>query len=159
VTPDAASDRILASTGDACFVVIFTMDEADVRTVLTHPSTMIGSDGVPTGGKPHPRLYGCFPRVLGTYVREQGVIDLSTAIHRMTGMPAAKFRLIDRGAVRPGAFADLVVFDPATIGDVATYADPRRFPAGIRAVYVNGTAVARDGAHTGARPGRALRRG
>jgi N-acyl-D-amino-acid deacylase len=159
VTPDAASDRILAGTGDACFVVIFTMDEADVRTVLAHPSTMIGSDGVPTGGKPHPRLYGCFPRVLGTYVREQGIIDLPTAIHRMTGMPAAKFRLTDRGAVRPGAFADLVVFDPAAIGDVATYADPRRFPAGIRAVYVNGTAVARDGAHTGARPGRALRRG
>ena len=77
----------------------------------------------------------------------------------MTGMPAAKFRLTDRGAVRAGAFADLVMFDPATIADVATYDDPRRFPAGIRAVYVNGTAVARDGAHTHARPGRALRRG
>jgi N-acyl-D-amino-acid deacylase len=159
VTADVASDRVLAGEGDACFVVIFTMDEADVKTVLAHPSTMIGSDGVPAGGKPHPRLYGCFPRVLGTYVREQGVIDLATAIHRMTGMPATKFRLTDRGAVRAGAFADLVIFDPATIADVATYDDPRRFPAGIRAVYVNGTAVARDGAHTHARPGRALRRG
>jgi N-acyl-D-amino-acid deacylase len=159
VAADAACDRVLDGEGDACFVVVFMMDEADVRTVLAHPSTMIGSDGVPAGGKPHPRLYGCFPRVLGTYVREQRVIDLPTAIHRMTGMPAAKFRLADRGAVRAGAFADLVVFDPATIADLATYDDPRRHPAGIRAVYVNGTAVARDGAHTHARPGRALRRG
>jgi N-acyl-D-amino-acid deacylase len=77
----------------------------------------------------------------------------------MTGLPAAKFGFVDRGAVRSGAFADLVVFDPATIADVATYDDPCRFPAGIRAVFVNGTAVARDGEHTGARPGRALRRG
>jgi N-acyl-D-aspartate/D-glutamate deacylase len=134
------------------------MDEADVRTVMAHPTTMIGSDGVPAGGKPHPRLYGCFPRVLGHYVREAKVLDLATAIHRMTGMPAAKFRLADRGVVRPGAFADLVVFDPARIADVATYEDPCRFPAGVTAVYVNGVAVARDGVHTGARPGRALRR-
>src|SRR5204863_8717393 len=97
--------------------------------------------------------------VLGQYVREARVLDLPTAIHRMTGMPAKKFQLADRGAVRPGAFADLVVFDPATIADVATYEEPRRFPTGIRAVYVNGVQVARDGAHTGTRPGRALRRG
>jgi N-acyl-D-amino-acid deacylase len=77
----------------------------------------------------------------------------------MTGMPAVKFKLVDRGAIRPRAFADLVVFDPARIRDTATYDDPRRFPDGIRAVYVNGAAVARDGEHTGARPGRALRRG
>jgi N-acyl-D-amino-acid deacylase len=135
------------------------MDEADVKTVLAHPSTMIGSDGVPAGGKPHPRLYGCFARVLGRYVREEKVLDLATAIHRMTGMAARKFQLADRGMVRPGAFADLVVFDPARIDDVATYESPRQAPTGIRAVYVNGVAVARDGAHTGARPGRALRRG
>jgi N-acyl-D-amino-acid deacylase len=159
VSAEQASERVLAGEGEACFVVIFTMDEADVRTVLAHPTTMIGSDGVPAGGKPHPRLYGCFARILGHYVREHRVLDLATAIHRMTGMPAAKFRLVDRGAVRPGAFADLVVFDPARIDDVATYADPCRFPTGIRAVYVNGTAVARDGRHTGARPGRACRRG
>jgi N-acyl-D-amino-acid deacylase len=115
--------------------------------------------GVPTGGRPHPRLYGCFARVLGRYVREERVLDLATALHRMTGMPAAKFGLRDRGAVREGAFADLVVFDPARIDDVATYGEPRRPPAGVRAVYVNGIAVARDGDHTGARPGRALRRG
>jgi len=154
-----AARRAAEAEGEACFVVVFMMDEADVRTVMAHPTTMIGSDGVPTGGKPHPRLYGCFPRVLGRYVREERVLDLPTAIHRMTGMPAAKFKLAGRGVIMPGAFADLVVFDPARIGDTATYEDPRRFPDGIRAVYVNGTAVARDGAHTGARPGRALHRG
>lgn len=159
VEPEEAAERIVREEGEACFVVVFTMSEDDVRTVLAHPTTMIGSDGVPSGGKPHPRLYGCFARVLGHYVREARVLDLATAIHRMTGMPAAKFQLAGRGLVRAGAFADLVVFDPATVADVATYADPRRFPAGIRAVYVNGVAVARDGAHTGARPGRALRRG
>lgn len=159
VAVDAAADRVVVAEGEACFVVTFTMDEADVRTVMAHPTTMIGSDGVPSGGKPHPRLYGCFARVLGTYVREQGVLDLATAIHRMTGMPAAKFQLVDRGVLRPGAFADLVVFDPGRIADVATYAEPRRFPDGIRAVYVNGVAVRLDDTHTGARPGRALRRG
>jgi N-acyl-D-amino-acid deacylase len=154
-----AAQRLLAEEGEALFVVLFTMDEADVRTVMAHPTTMIGSDGVPAGTKPHPRLYGTFPRVLGRYVRDEGVLDLPTAIHRMTGMPAAKFRLVDRGAVRPGAYADLVVFDPDRVADVATYEDPCRFPAGIRAVFVNGVAVARDGHHTGARPGRALKRG
>jgi N-acyl-D-aspartate/D-glutamate deacylase len=156
--PDA-SERLLREEGEACFVIIFTMDEADVRTVLAHPTTMIGSDGVPAGSKPHPRLYGCFPRILGHYVREERVLDLRTAIHRMTGMPAAKFQLAGRGVVRPGAFADLVVFDPARIADVATYEEPRRFPEGIRAVYVNGVTAARNGAPTEARPGRALRRG
>jgi len=155
----AAARRIVEDEGEACFVVIFTMAEADVKTVLAHPSTMIGSDGVPAGGKPHPRLYGCFARVLGRYVRDEKVLDLPTAIHRMTGMSARKFQLVDRGVVRAGAFADLVVFDPARIDDVATYESPRQAPTGIRAVYVNGVAVARDGAHTGARPGRPLRRG
>jgi len=160
VSDEEAARRVVEAEGEACFVVVFTMDEADVRTIMAHPTSMIGSDGVPAAGsKPHPRLYGCFPRVLGHYVRDQAVLDLATAIHRMTGMPAAKFRLADRGVIRPGAFADLVVFDPARIRDTATYDDPRCFPEGIRAVYVNGVAVARDGAHTGARPGRSLRRG
>lgn len=157
-TEDAAA-RVVGEEGDACFVVLFTMDEADVRTVLAHPTTMIGSDGVPAAGsKPHPRLYGCFPRVLGHYARDERVLDLPTAVHKMTGMPAARFGLADRGVIRPGAFADLVVFDPARIRDTATYDDPCRFPEGIAAVYVNGTAVARDGAQTDARPGRVLRR-
>jgi N-acyl-D-amino-acid deacylase len=160
LSDEEAAQRVFEAEGQACFVVVFTMNEADVRMVMAHPTTMIGSDGVPAAGsKPHPRLYGCFPRVLGHYTRDEGVLDLATAIHRMTGMPAAKFRLADRGVVRPGAFADLVVFDPARIRDTATYDDPRRFPEGIRAVYVNGRAVARDSVHTGARPGRAVRRG
>jgi N-acyl-D-aspartate/D-glutamate deacylase len=159
VDVETAAQRVADAEGEACFVVVFTMDERDVRAVLAHPATMIGSDGVPSGGNPHPRLYGCFARVLGHYVREERVLDLPTAIHRMTGMPAAKFQLLDRGTVRPGAFADLVLFDPARIDDVATYSEPRQSPSGIHEVYVNGVAVARDGYHTGARPGRALRRG
>jgi N-acyl-D-amino-acid deacylase len=156
---EAAADRIVDQEGLGCFVVVFSMDEADVKTVLAHPTTMIGSDGIPAGSKPHPRLYGTFPRVLGHYVREERVLDLATAVHRMTGMPAAKFQLAGRGAVRAGAFADLVVFDPATIADTATYDEPRQYAAGIKAVFVNGVQVARDGEHTHARPGRALRRG
>ncbi|TML41875.1 MAG: D-aminoacylase, partial [Actinobacteria bacterium] len=119
-----------------------------------------GSDGIPTfGGKPHPRLYGTFARVLGHYARDEAVLTLEAAVHRMTGMPAAKFGLRGRGVIEPGAWADLVLFDPATIADVATYESPRRHPSGIRCVWVNGTAVVRDGVHTGERPGRALRRG
>jgi N-acyl-D-amino-acid deacylase len=160
LSDEDAARQVVEAEGEACFVVVFSMDEADVRTVMAHPTTMIGSDGVPAAGsKPHPRLYGCFPRVLGHYTRDERVLDLPTAIHRMTGMPAAKFQLVDRGAIRESALADLVVFDPARIRDTATYEDPRRFPDGIRAVFVNGVAVARDGAHTGARPGRAVRRG
>ncbi|MEN8185028.1 MAG: amidohydrolase family protein, partial [Myxococcota bacterium] len=140
-------------------IVMHSMNEEDVRTVMRHPSTMIGSDGIPTlGGKPHPRLYGTFARVLGRYARDHGVLPLAEAVHRMTGLPAAKFGLADRGAVREGAFADLVLFDPDTVIDVGTYEDPNHPPVGIAHVLVNGVAVVRDGAHTGARPGRALRR-
>jgi N-acyl-D-amino-acid deacylase len=139
-------------------VVLDLMSEDDVRLVMTHPSTMIGSDGLAMGGKPHPRLYGTFPRVIGHYARAGGLMSLEDAIHRMTGMAAEKFHLRDRGVVREGAFADLVIFDAKEILDTGTYADPRRYPAGIRQVFVNGTAVVRDGAHRGSRPGRALRR-
>ena len=156
---EQAAQRLLDEEGEALFVVLFSMDEADVRTVMAHPTTMIGSDGVPAGSKPHPRLYGCFARVLGRYTRDEGVLDLPTAIHKMTGMPATKFRLADRGVLRPGAFADIVVFDPATVDDIATYAEPRQYPRGINAVYVNGVAVRRGERHTGARPGRGVRRG
>jgi N-acyl-D-aspartate/D-glutamate deacylase len=126
---------------------------------MRHPTTMIGSDGLPTlHGKPHPRLYGTFARVLGHYARDLGLMPLEEAVHRMTGFPAAKFGLVDRGVIREGSAADLVVFDPRRIADVASYADPHHPPAGIEHVLVDGTAVVRGGAHTGARPGRALRR-
>jgi len=157
--PMSAARRIVEEEGNGAIAVFESMDETDVRTVMSHPTTMIGSDGLAMGSKPHPRLYGCFPRVLGRYARDLGLLKLEEAIHRMTGMPAGKFRLTGRGIVRVGAFADLVVFDPATIIDTATYDDPRRYPKGIVHVFVNGTAVVSDGKHNGARPGRALRRG
>lgn len=159
VAPLAAAQRVLDAEGMNAAVVIHNMSEDDVRTVLRHPSTMIGSDGLPMlHGKPHPRLYGTFARVLGTYVREQAVLPLEEALHRMTGLSAERFGLEGRGRLEVGAFADLVLFDPAAIADVATYADPHHPPVGIARVFVNGTEVVRDGAHTGARPGRALRR-
>ena len=152
---EEAARRVVDEEGTSATVVVHLMDEGDVQTVLKHPSTMIGSDGLPTlKGKPHPRLYGTFPRVLGRYVRELKLLSLEEAIHRMTGLPARKFGLSDRGIVREGAFADLVIFDPPVIEDMATYEDPHRPPAGIAHVFVNGVEVARDGQHTGARPGR-----
>jgi N-acyl-D-amino-acid deacylase len=141
-------------------VVMHTMDENDVRTVMSHPTTMIGSDGIPTlDGKPHPRLYGTFARVIGHYARDLGLFPLEDAIHRMTGLSARKFGLTDRGELRAGAFADLVLFDPAAIIDRGTFEDPNQYPGGIVRVFVNGTEVVRDDEHTGARPGRVLRRG
>ena len=154
----AAAERVCELV-PATTAVLHSMNEDDVRTVMRHPSTMIGSDGIPTlPGKPHPRLWGTFARVLGRYARDLGLFPLEEAVRRMTGFPARKFGLRDRGEVRPGAFADLVLFDPAQIIDVGTYEDPNHPPAGIPHVFVNGTRVVRDSAHTGARPGRALRR-
>ncbi len=149
--------RVLAED-PAVWVIVRMMNEDDVRTVLRHPTTLIGSDGIPTGGKPHPRLWGTFPRVIGHYARDEGVLSMEEAVHRMTGASAKRFGLRDRGLLRPGGFGDVVVFDPARIIDCATPDDPCRPPAGILHVFVNGTEVVRDGAHTGARPGRALRR-
>jgi N-acyl-D-amino-acid deacylase len=157
--PRDAAKMVVDVEGYGAIVIIHSMDEADVRTVMAHPTTMIGSDGIPTlTGKPHPRLYGTFAKVLGYYARDEHVLSLDQAVHRMTGMPAAKFGLADRGNINEGAWADLVLFDPAAIDDIATYESPRRHPSGIRSVWVNGTAVMHEGHHTGERPGRALRR-
>jgi N-acyl-D-amino-acid deacylase len=154
----SAAEHVIARAPGVT-AVMHTMNEDDVRTVMRHPSTMIGSDGIPTlPGKPHPRLWGTFARVLGRYARDLGLFPIEEAVHRMTGLPAQKFGLRDRGVIRAGAFADLVVFDPARILDVGTYEDPNRAPAGIHHVFVNGTRVVRDGTHTGERPGRTLRR-
>lgn len=152
------ADRIVASESVGALVVLDMMDEDDVCLVMAHPTTMIGSDGVPGGSRPHPRLHHTFPRVLARYVREKGVLDLPTAIHRMTGMPAARFGLADRGVLRTGAFADMVLFDAATIADTGTYDNPMTVPDGIDGVWVNGRRVAADGVHSGDRPGRTLRR-
>ena len=134
--------------------------EDDLQTFMRHPNTMFGSDaGVREFGKdmPHPRGYGNHARVLGRYVRELGLLRLEDAIRKMTSLPAAAFRLEDRGMLRPGAWADVVVFDPQTISDHATYENPHQYATGIRCVIVNGVPVVRDDAATGAKPGRPLR--
>ena len=152
------ADRIVEAEGRRCFVVIDSMDETDVRTVMAHPAVMTGSDGVPGGSRPHPRLHHTYPRVLGRYSREEGLLELADAVHRMTGMPAARFGFADRGVIRAGAYADLVLFDTEKIIYTGTYTDPTTVPQGIVGVWVNGEQVVRDGAVTGARPGRVVRR-
>lgn len=156
---EEAAKRLVQEEDGNVIAIAFMMDEADVRTVMRHPSTMIGTDGIGWGSRPHPRHFGSYPRILGHYVREEGVLTLEDAVHKSSGMPAAKFALTDRGAIREGAFADLVLFDPETVAEVSTYEDPRRAPDGMPFVFVNGQAVVRDGEHTHARAGRALRRG
>ncbi len=137
--------------------VYFSMAEEDVRRVLQFPLTMVGSDGLPHDVRPHPRLWGTFPRVLGHYVRDVGLFGLPEALRRMTSLPAARFGLAGRGVLREGAFADMVLFDPATVADLADFAEPARASAGIRSVWVNGVEACRDGVTTGARGGRVLR--
>jgi len=138
--------------------IYFSMDEADVERILAHPETMIGSDGLPHDAFPHPRLWGAFPRVLGHYARTRGLFSLEQAVHKMTGLPADRFRLPQRGRIAPGMHADLVVFDPARIADAATYAQPTTPAGGIDAVYVNGTLAWHQGRGTGARCGQLIRR-
>jgi N-acyl-D-amino-acid deacylase len=153
-----AAEQVMAQAPGTT-AIIHMMDEADVQRVLRHPSTMIGSDGIPTlDGRPHPRLYNTFARVLGHYARDLGVLDMADAVYRMTGFAASKFGLIDRGVVREGAYADLVLFNPATVIDRGSFATPNRYPDGIVDVFVNGMAVIRNACPTAARPGRVLRR-
>jgi N-acyl-D-amino-acid deacylase len=137
--------------------IFFMMDEEDVRRILAFPNTMIGSDGLPSDAHPHPRLWGTFPRVLGHYVRDVKLFTLEEAVRKMTSLPAACFGLKDRGILKAGNYADLVIFDPDTITDSATFDDPICPAQGIEQVMVNGRIVWKDGEHTGNRPGRALR--
>jgi N-acyl-D-amino-acid deacylase len=140
-------------------MVYHSMDDRDVERILRFPYTMVASDaGViePGRGVPHPRGYGSNARVLGRYVRERHAVSLEEAIRKMTSLPAQRFRLSERGLVRPGMWADLVVFDPARVADVATYEKPHAPSTGFRFVLVNGTVVVEDGRHTGARPGAVL---
>ena len=126
---------------------------------MVHPVGMIGTDSTFLGEKPSPRTYGSYPRVLGQFVRDEALLSLEEAIRKMTSAPAARLGLRDRGVIRDGAVADLVVFDPATVRATATYDQPRSYPIGIEHVIVAGTLVVADGVHTGATPGRALRHG
>ena len=141
------------------------MEEQDVRTFVACPWVLVGSDGRAAGPGgpladelPHPRSYGTFPRILGHYTRELGLLTLPQAVHKMTGAPAAALGLTDRGVLRTGAVADVTVFDPAVVADRATFDEPRRYPVGVAHVIVHGTAVVTDGVHSGALPGRVLRR-
>ncbi|GAB3625215.1 D-aminoacylase [Pandoraea terrae] len=135
------------------------MNEDDVRRILRHPATVVGSDGLPNDPLPHPRLWGAFPRVLGRYSREQQLFPLAEAVHKMTGLSAARFGLTDRGLVKEGYWADLVLFDPDTVADAATFTDPMQPAHGIRAVWVNGVLSYRDKTPMPARAGRFLKRG
>ena len=130
-----------------------------LRQFVTHPVGMVGTDSTFIGAKPSPRTYGSFPRILGQFVRDEGLLSLEEAIHKMTGAAAARLGLKQRGTIRDGAYADLVVFDPALVRSNATYDEPCRFPSGIDHVIVNGTLVVDGGAHTGAFPGRGIRLG
>lgn len=133
-------------------------DESNVRAIMRHPRHLVGSDGLLVGGRPHPRAWGTFPHYLGHYVREEGVLGLEECVARMTGRPAARLGLTDRGVLRVGAVADLVLFDPATVAAGATFDDPRRQAVGVPHVFLDGTAVVADGQRTDALPGRSLRR-
>ena len=159
---DAAIELIVAEGGRGS-IILFQLDEADLRRALVHPQVMIGSDGSSLAvegemgtGKPHPRSYGTFPRVLGRYAREEGVLSLEQAIAKMTALPARRLKLADRGVLAAGARADVVLFDPARVADLATYEEPHRYPAGVPHVLVNGRVVIDGGAHTGALPGEVL---
>jgi N-acyl-D-amino-acid deacylase len=136
--------------------IYHAMNEEDVIRILTHPISMIETDGDPVSygqGFPHPRSYGAFPRVLARYVRELGVLTLEEAIRKMTSMPADQYNQFERGRIVEGAYADLVIFDADTVQDEATYVDPHRYPSGIPHVIINGEFVVRSGALTGERPG------
>ncbi len=156
--------RLIVEDRNRAGMVAFGMSEENVARKLAHPLSIVCSDGgafAPYGplseGAPHPRAYGTFPRVLGHFCRELRTLPLETAIHKMTLLPASRLRLAGRGRIAPGAFADLVAFDPDRVADGATFSDPHQYPAGIPHVWVNGRAVIRDGEQTGELPGRAVR--
>jgi N-acyl-D-amino-acid deacylase len=165
VPPGEAAIEVLRQAKGDADMVLFMMSEENVALGLERLWVMIGSDGEGRAaqgpyatGKPHPRNYGTCPRLLGHYVRDRGLLSLPEAIRKMTSLPASKLGLRDRGRLEPGAVADVVVFDPATVADTATFAEPHRYPRGIPWVLVNGEPVIAGGQHTGSRPGRVLAR-
>jgi N-acyl-D-amino-acid deacylase len=144
--------------------IYFIMSEDNVRRQLQLPWVSFGSDegsfapeGVFLKSNPHPRAYGNVARLLGKYVREERLVPLEAAIHRLSGLPAANLKLDRRGALKPGHFADIVVFDPATVQDHATFEQPQQYATSVRDVFVNGTQVLSKGEHTGAKPGQVVR--
>lgn len=156
--PVAALIHVLLTEQLKATMIVHQMHEDDLIVALGHPNTMIGSDGLPPGmgGKPHPRTYGTFPRILARFSRELGTLTLPEAVRRMTALPAATFGLADRGVIAPGAAADIVLFDAASVRDTATWEDSTSLPVGIPWVILNGHPVVRGGAYMGPRSGRRL---
>jgi N-acyl-D-amino-acid deacylase len=142
----------------AVAMIMFTMAEEDVRTVMCHPATMIGTDGIWSHGKPHPRIYGSYPRILGTYVRQERLLSLEEAVRKMTSFPAQKFGLWKKGIVREGMDADLVVFNPDTIAERSTFQDPHQYPAGLPYVMLNGQVVVDQDRYTGKLAGQVVKK-
>jgi len=140
----------------AVSMVDFWGREEDVATVMKHEAHMVGTDGL-LGGRPHPRVYGTYPRILGKFVREDGILPLREALRKMTAFPAQRLGLQDRGMIREGLAADITIFDPEHVIDRGTYQDPIQFPEGIKYVFVNGVVVNEKGHHTGKLPGKVLR--
>jgi dihydroorotase/N-acyl-D-amino-acid deacylase len=156
--------EMLIANGGNVGCVWFIIDEGDLKLAMQQPWVSVGSDGSALAisgplraGVPHPRSFGTFPRVLGKYVREEHVISLEQAIHKMSGLTAAQLHITDRGLIKDGLAADLVIFDPATVADRATFTDPFQYPVGIPTVIVNGRVVLDEGRHTGERPGVVIR--
>jgi N-acyl-D-amino-acid deacylase len=162
---DTVADYLVADKG-ATRVLVTSISEDDIRAIVGSKLALVGSDGncvatygTVSQGLPHPRFYGTFPRIISHYVREQGLIPLALAVHKMTGATARALKLRDRGLLREGYRADVAIFDPADFRDRATYADPHQYPTGDRTtVIVNGTIVVENASHTGALPGVVLRR-
>jgi N-acyl-D-amino-acid deacylase len=163
-SPEDTIVDLVIEDGNAIDAVYFLMSEENISRNVTWPYMMFGSDAgslAPEGAflksNAHPRAYGNFARLLGKYVRDEKVIALEEAIRRLTGLPARQLRLKGRGCLAPGCFADVVVFDPKTIADRATYENPHQYSVGVQDVLVNGVAVLKNGAHTGQKPGRVVR--
>jgi N-acyl-D-aspartate/D-glutamate deacylase len=162
--PEDAVMRLVTEEAAAVSAVFFSLSEDDLAAIMESDRVAVGSDGAALagtgdGGATHPRAFGTFPRVLGHFVRERKLLPLSTAVYKMTGLPAERLGLRDRGRIAAELAADLVLFDPEAVADTATFESPRSFPKGILLVMVNGRIAAQDGRPTAERPGRVLRRG
>ena len=149
---------LVASENGVVSIISESMNEENMVRFLSLPFAMVGSDGSPSQGRPHPRLYGTFPRVFRRVVRELGALTLEAAVHKMSGQTARRLGLQEAGIIGRGLKADAVIFDPLTFGDTATYDHPRSFPRGLLATIVNGEVVIDSGKHTGVKPGRFYRR-
>jgi len=149
---------LLTEEKGSVIMVVFQGSEENVRRILQEPTTMIGTDGIPRKGKPHPRLYGTFPRILGKYVREENILSLEEAIHRMTFLPAKRLQFDNIGQIKKGNYADITIFDRDSITDKSTYDQPCQYPEGIEYVLVSGEISVKTGEYTGALPGRILRK-